>query len=377
MDFLMRVREGDRPRALRLGPMPANRMNRDEFYAAIAPHDDARLRKVLWTLYWRGSAQLRARIEDELRPQERPKAGSKKELPDPDAVLDEVTTFAELAKAGAYMGGDRRVHHTERSKWRHTFRRLVADALAALEADDPAPAQRAIGKIVDLACDMRRYDYFHSDDPVEAAKFVVSDAVAALWESVLRHDGPAGFASRVPGQLIRWEADYGWTRRGYGQVAEKETALAVPLARLLATPDMWRTFAESYLEALDAAGRAGPKRPRTGYGSFDEARYQRRERTDDLAVWHEMLLERFTGTPEDDLLDRLVASPALAGPGLTFLRAKIAARRGDIARAAALVTESLKELPGHAEYQDFAVEVGAALPPRAREMIAERARIRG
>ena len=357
--------------------MPANRMNRDEFYAAIAPHDDARLRKVLWTLYWRGSAQLRARIEDELRPQERPKAESKKELPDPDAVLDEVTTFAELAKAGAYMGGDRRVHHTERSKWRHTFRRLVADALAALEADDPAPAQRAIGKIVDLACDMRRYDYFHSDDPVEAAKFVVSDAVAALWESVLRHDGPAGFASRVPGQLIRWEADYGWTRRGYGQVAEKETALAVPLARLLATPDMWRTFAESYLEALDAAGRAGPKRPRTGYGSLDEARYQRRERTDDLAVWHEMLLERFTGTPEVDLLDRLVASPALAGPGLTFLRAKIAARRGDIARAAALVTESLKELPGHAEYQDFAVEVGAALPPRAREMIAERARIRG
>ena len=179
---------------------------------------------------------------------------------------------------------------------------------------------------------MRRYDYFHSDDPVEAAKFVVSDAVAALWESVLRHDGPAAFASRVPGQLIRWEADYGWTRRGYGQVAEKETALAVPLARLLATPDMWRTFAESYLEALDAAGRADPKRPRTVYGSFDEARYQRRERTDDLAAWHEMLLERFTGTPEDDLLDRLVASPALAGPGLTFLRAKIAARRGDIAQ---------------------------------------------
>ena len=44
------------------------------------------------------------------------------------------------------MGGDRRVHHTERSKWRHTFRGLVADALAALEADDPAPAQRASEK---------------------------------------------------------------------------------------------------------------------------------------------------------------------------------------------------------------------------------------
>jgi hypothetical protein len=203
--------------------MSANRMSRDEFYAAMAPHDDARLRKVLWTIYWRGSAQLRERIEDELRPRERPKAAAKKEPPDPDAVLDEVTRFVELAEAGAYMAGDRRVHHTERTKWRLTFRRLVADALAALEADDPAPAQRAVGKIVDLACDMRSYDYFHSDDPVEAAKFVVSDAVAALWESVLRRDGFAAFASRVPEQLIRWEADYGWTRRGEGQVAERDS----------------------------------------------------------------------------------------------------------------------------------------------------------
>ena len=362
------------PRALRLHAMPANRMNRDEFYAAMAAHDDARLRKVLWTLYWRGTAQLRERIEDELRPPDRPKVSPKKEPPDPGAVLDRVTTFVELAEAGAYMAGDRRVHHTERSKWRHTFRGLVADALAALGADDPAPAQRAVGKMVDLACDMRSYDYFHSDDPVEAAKFVVSDAVAVLWESVLRHDGPAAFASRVPGQLIRWESDYGWTRRGYGQVAEQETALAVPLARLLATPDMWRTFAGSYLEALDAAGRADPKRRRTVYGSSDETRYRRGERTDDLAAWHEMLLDRFTGTPEDDLLDRLVASPALAGPGLTFLRAKIAASRGDVAQAAALVTESLKELPGRTEYQDFAVKVGAKLPPRAREIVAERAR---
>ena len=48
--------------------MPANRMNRDQFYAVMAPNDDARLRKVLWTLYWRGNAQLRERIEDELRP---------------------------------------------------------------------------------------------------------------------------------------------------------------------------------------------------------------------------------------------------------------------------------------------------------------------
>jgi hypothetical protein len=260
-------------------------MNRDEFYTAMAPNDDARLRKILWALYWRGTAQLRERIEDELRSPEQPKVKPKKELPDPETVLDEVTTFVKLAKDGAYMAGDRRVHHTERSRWRLTFRRMVGDALAALQAGNPGPAQQAVAEMVDLACDMKRYDYFHSDDPVEAAKFVVSDAAAALWESVLRHDGFAAFARRVPEQFICWEADYGWTRRGYGQVPEKETALCVPLARLLTTPDMWRRFAESYLEALDAAGRADPGRPRAVYGSFDRTRYRRHERTKDLAAW--------------------------------------------------------------------------------------------
>jgi hypothetical protein len=353
--------------------MPANRMNRDEFYAAMKPHDDARLRKVLWTVYWRGHAQLRERIEDELRPQDQPRVRQKRELPDPAAVLAEVTTFAGLARDGAYMAGDRRVHHTERSKWRLTFRRLVADALAALATVDPAPAQQAVATIVDLACEMKSYDYFHSDDPVEAAKFVVSDAVAALWDSVVRHDGFAAFAARAPEQLIRWEANYGWTRRGYGQVAERETELAVPLARLLTTPDMWRTFAESYLEALNAARRTAIRQPRTAYG-FDEAAFRRKERTGDLATWHEMLIERFAGSPEDELLDRLVASPALAGPDLTFLRAQVAERRGDVSEAAALVTKSLKELPGHQAYLDLAVRVDAELPPHAREIAAERAR---
>jgi len=111
------------------------------------------------------------------------------------------------------------------------------------------------------------------------------------------------------------------------------------------------------------------------YGSFDETRYRRHERTKDLAAWHEMLLDRFAGTPEDELLDRLAVSPALAGPELTFLRARIAERRGAVTQAATLVTECLKELPGHQGYLDFAVEVGAELPPRARELLSERARI--
>jgi hypothetical protein len=44
-----------------------------------------------------------------------------------------------------------------------------------------------------------------------------------------------------------------------------------------------------------------------------------------------------------------------------------------VAQAATLVTECLKERPGDQEYLDFAVDVGAVLPPRAREIRAERA----
>ena len=60
------------------------------------------------------------------------------------------------------------------------------------------------------------------------------------------------------------------------------------------------------------------------------------------------------------------ASPALAGPELTFVRARIAERRDDVTQAATLVAECLKELPGHKGYLDFAVEVSAELPPRAQ-----------
>jgi hypothetical protein len=49
------------------------------------------------------------------------------------------------------------------------------------------------------------------------------------------------------------------------------------------------------------------------YVTFDETSYRRKERADDLATWHEMLLDRFTGTPEDEPLDRLTASPPPTG----------------------------------------------------------------
>jgi hypothetical protein len=56
---------------------------------------------------------------------------------------------------------------------------------------------------------MRDIDYVHSDDAVEAARFVVSDAAMALWGAVLARHGFAGFAQRAAPQLIRWESRYG------------------------------------------------------------------------------------------------------------------------------------------------------------------------
>ncbi|OIN82361.1 hypothetical protein BMG05_02770 [Mycobacterium malmoense] len=41
-------------------------MDREQFFRAVSGLDDDRLRKVLWNLYWRGTANVRERIEVEL-----------------------------------------------------------------------------------------------------------------------------------------------------------------------------------------------------------------------------------------------------------------------------------------------------------------------
>ena len=170
-----------------------NRMNRDEFFAKLAGLDEDQIKKALWNLYWRGPAQLRERIESELDPaQDAIRKRAAAEPRDPDTVLWEVRDFAELARAGAYMAGDRRVSPKERTRWRLTFRRLTADALAALRHEDCGPAEEAVALLIDLACETSHFDYFRSEDPMEAAQFVVSDAAATLWEFVRSGTGSPG-----------------------------------------------------------------------------------------------------------------------------------------------------------------------------------------
>lgn len=338
-------------------------MNRQQFFDRLAGFDREQLAKVAWALYWRGSATFRQRIEAELdaaqhgtRPKRTPAPH-----PDPALVRAEVEDFAALARAGAYIAGDRRVSPRERTRWRFTFRRLAADAQAALRDPEPLEAIAAVEHLIDLACEISGYDYFRSEDPVEAAGFVVSDAVALLWSTMREREGFSGFAERAAPQLIRWESRYGWTRIGEGKVSAKETSLAAVLADMLRGPDAWVEFAEAYLLALDGAPQGRRRGARSG-----------QERAQALAEWNLLLLDRLADTDAEDRLDTLAEHPALAGPEQRYLQARLAHRHGEVDRARELVEACLQTLPGHHGFLEFAIEIDADLPPRAREIAAER-----
>jgi len=107
---------------------------------------------------------------------------------------------------GGVPGGDRRVSPRERTRWRFTFKRLVTEAQEALRAEDAGPGEHALKQLIDLACAAHGYDYFRSEDPVAAAGFVVSDAVAVLWASTWERHGFQVFAETAAPQLIRRES---------------------------------------------------------------------------------------------------------------------------------------------------------------------------
>lgn len=330
--------------------MAQRRLNRDEFFEKVAEMEATDLKKALWTLYWQGAAPLRERIEAIIDPQggQVPDRGVKSP-PDAKRVLAEVTQFAALARSGSYLGGDRRVSRQERSGWRHTFRRLSGEAQEALHGEHVEIAGVAVTAMIDLACETRESDCFRSEDPLEAARFVVSDVVAVLWSRMRDVHGAVRFTESAAAQLVRWESRYGWTRRGEGWVSARETSLASVLCQLLVVPDLWTEVARHYLEALDrvAEGRRGQQR---GPSS-------RQQRAEDLSEWNALLVGRLSGSKHEEFLDRLVAHPALAGPELTFLQARLARQRGELETADALVKRCLTSLPGHPEFRVFAEEI--------------------
>ena len=333
-------------------------MNREQFFRVVSELDEDRLRKALWNLYWRGTANVRERIEVELASNGRGRPlHPAKEPADPEMVRDYVDDFVSLARSGAYMGGDRRVSPRERSRWRFTFKRLATEAQDALRADDAGPAASALEQLIDLACEVHDYDYFRSDDPVAAAGVVVSDVVAVLWAWTWERHGFQTFAETAAPQLVRWESRYGWTRNGEGSVVAKETSLAVVLARMLRVPDTWERFAEQYVRALDAV----PDRSASTRRIRHSAARTEHQRSRALAEWHGLLLENLVDT-EGGLLDRIVTHAALGGPEQTFVSARLAHRRGNTGAARDLTAQCLQNLPGHKNFREFAVEIGATVP---------------
>ncbi|WP_220504333.1 hypothetical protein [Microbispora sp. H13382] len=153
-------------------------------------------------------------------------------------------------------------------------------------------------------------------------------------------------------------------RRGDGPTAEKETTLADVLARLLRGIDAWLDFTDRYLAALDQAADGGSKTR----VPWRDTGFEHGERARNLAGWHLMVLDRLADAEADDRLERLVTHPALTGPELRYLRARLAHRRGQTDAARTLIRDCLDELPGHIQFHDFAREVGAELPERARHV---------
>jgi hypothetical protein len=90
-------------------------------------------------------------------------------------------------------------------------------------------------------------------------------------------------------------------------------------------------------------------------------RYQRHRRTGDLAQWYGLLLDRLFGSDAEDRLDRLAAHPALGGPELGFVAARLARQRGDTEGARKLIRDCLRELPGHRGMRAFGAEIGLEL----------------
>ena len=88
--------------------MAQGRLNRDQFFEKLAEMEATDLKKALWTVYWRGAAPLRERIEAIIDPQSTEvRDRGVKSPPDPGLVLEEVTQFAALARSGSYLAGDR------------------------------------------------------------------------------------------------------------------------------------------------------------------------------------------------------------------------------------------------------------------------------
>lgn len=290
--------------------MVAKKFDRTQFFRTTSGFDRDDLEKMLWTLYWRGDARTRERVEELIDPSQ--VTVTAPTPPSAEVVRRNVKEFAALARAGAYLARDRRVSPKERTRWRFTYKDHFAQSFAALSAgtgEEIRPAVEAVSTLITLACETEGFDYFRSEDPIEASKVVISEMVDQLWTGIGRALGPEELCRLSAVQIVHWERKYGWTRFGFGRTSEKESTLAEVLPRHLLTPDMWSSFTEHFIHELDTV--AGKKSP--SYGTVSA-------RTDALEPLNKSLIERLHASGADDRIAALLDNRGLTANGRKRMR---------------------------------------------------------
>ena len=267
--------------ALRSVVMPANRMNRDEFYAAMAPHDDARLRKILWTVYWRGNAQPPRAYRGRVAPAGSAKGATDKPSARPSQCLGRGDDLRRTGQ-GWCLHGRRSPSASHRAVEMAAYVPPTGYRRAG-GAGGQRPRTSAAGRCEDRRSGLRYEElglfplrrsllrppssWCRRPWPRCGSRYCAT-TVSRRSPTAHRSSSSAGRRTTAGpvGATVRWrKRKPHWPFRSPG---------------CSTTPDMWRTFAESYLEALDVAGRADPKRPRTMYGSMDETSHRRKERAE-------------------------------------------------------------------------------------------------
>jgi hypothetical protein len=346
------------------------RLSREQLMEKLAALDREALHKLVWTVYWRGGAAPRTRIEELLEPAKAREAKEAAAAVDSFGLKADVGRFVELARSGAYMGGSREVSRKERSLWRVAFRRLLDDATRLVESGELEAGAPLLEKLLDLANDCRGVYLFHSEDAVSAMKLVFSDRVGILWRATLNTQGFQAFAARAAAQLIRWESPFGWTSGEETPLSEKETTLTSIVSEMVHGADSWALFARAYVQALDGliapppavVPKRSPRHWQEEARSQEHARAAER-RTARLEELHALLIDVLAGSDAERLLDTIARHAALGGPERTFVAASLAARRGNLTEARTLIERCLAKLPGHHGFLAFAKQVGAELPP--------------
>ncbi len=346
--------------------MPSEkRLSKEEFGQLLAGRDGEELKKVLWELYCRGSAELRRKIEIVAVPREKRPAKAGPPPVDGADHLASVRELVRLARAGAYMGGSRDVSRGERAGWKASFRERLDDSGRLLTQGDVEHGAEAMDALLCLALDCRDTYSFRTEDPIGALRIVVSDLVDLLWRSTLTVSGFPALVARAPRDLMRWESLYGWTRWGNGRIAQKERTLADVLAALLPGHDAWVAMADGWLGVFAGVERERTSRDRllgraaSSYVPHSLSEFDR---------WHDLLYQRLRGSEATDRLVRLAAIPSRPTWDLWLLRVRLARDAGRIEQAQRLALDGLKEWPGSQELLAIAREVGAPVPDDSRRV---------